>query len=86
MIGLGDFACYNATVFYKEVLSSDLPAEFKTKNLESFFNHFSRNPQNQRLIVRSEEEAREYVKNHQMDLGRADVLYLTQDYKVIRLN
>ena len=86
MIGAGDFACYNATIFYQEVLMTDTAANYRTRSFSDFINYFAM-PQNYKIvIVSSIDEAYHYLKDNHIDILRNDAIYISQDYQITKIN
>lgn len=86
MISAGDFACYNATVFYAGLLTTDIPAGYKNKTFEEFADMFKSNPNNRVVKVSNIKEAERYLKDNAVLRGGPEAVYITKDYQVARLN
>ena len=85
MLDVGDFACLNATVFSQEFFKTNIPALYKDKSFTDFAFYF-RGPQYQRIIVKSYDEASEYLKRNQIDPRTTDIVYLSPDYQVLKID
>ena len=86
MLSLTDFLCYNATIFYKDLLKTDIPQEQKYKRFSDFISYFDLDPRNKRVFVNSKQEAWQYLKGHRVDLSKAEAIYVSETYQVDRLN
>jgi len=85
MVWLGDFACYNATVFYKDLLNTDIIAMYKNRPFSVFVGRIRDNPKNQRIYVESKNDAFRYLQEHKVDLNETDALYMSWDYQIENL-
>jgi len=86
MISLEDFVCYNATVFYKDLLKTDIPRIYKNKTMSEFSRLFYHNPNNKLVLVSVKSEAFEYLKQNNIDLNKMEAIYISDQYDVHRLN
>ena len=86
MVYIGDFVCYNATVFYKEFLMTKYVDEFRKKSLLQFSGWLQTNPRNRQIIVNSKDAAREYLRKNHIDLAKTEAIYISKEYNVTRLN
>lgn len=86
LISIEDFVCYNATIFYPDLLKTSLTETFRHEPFHKFYRYLYHLPNNRRVTVNSLDEAIDFVKAKDIDLSQVDAVYLSPDYKVIYLN
>ena len=87
MLSVQDFGCYNASVFYRDFLRSDLVEKYKRRKFNDlYFEQFVYNPAYRQVVIASKEEALRYILDQRVDLAKIPVIYLSQDYNVHLLN
>ncbi|MFH1772680.1 MAG: hypothetical protein ABH872_07685 [Candidatus Omnitrophota bacterium] len=86
VIGAGDLACFNAAVYYKDLLRTDIPRQYKKRPLEEFCQEFLINEKYRKVIVLSKEDALEYLKENNVDTGEIAAIYMSKDYYIDKLD
>ncbi len=86
IIGIGDYLCYNATIFSQEALKTNIVREFKDKTLNDLVQKFNYDPRNKRIFVSSKREAEDYIKKNNINLDENEVIYISKDYQVEKLS
>jgi len=85
MIRAGELGTVNVAVYYKEFIKTDIPEKYKDKTAASFIHDFPLFFNFKQVIVSSVDEARSYLKKNKADRDKNAAIYLSKDYKVIRL-
>jgi len=83
MIDEGDFLCFNAAVYYKDLLKTDFVKEYKDKPLKDLYMRLSAN--SRKVIVSSIDAARSYLKEHRLAASNVSAVYISKDYQVTLL-
>lgn len=85
MVNIGDLASFNATKYSKELLKTEILKQYANKSLREFSQRFTDNPNYKKIIVSSEEDAKNYLRKNKVDTRNIGAIYLSKDYKVIKL-
>jgi hypothetical protein len=85
MIGIGDFVCLNAAVYYQDLMKTDIPKKYRHKTFGEFFSEFQSNPNYKKVVVSSIDDAFRYLRVNRIDTNKVEVIYVAEDYKVTKL-
>lgn len=82
MVSPYDFAAYNATVYSRQLLQTDIVKKYKDRSFQEFSDAVCFNPNNRIIRVSGIEDAMRYARDKRYSRGGQDMVYISQDYEV----
>lgn len=83
IMNIRDFACFNATVYYRDLLRTDIVKKYKNIKFEDFARFIA--SLNKRFVVSSMGEALEYLRDNNIDTSKVEAIYVSQNYQPVKL-